>query len=226
MMNNCNKLINSLVLVVAILLVGYVIALSQEEFLMKNGLNWDVAEVEMILFSNLLFFHQLGNEHVLVSVQEQQGETSNNVISFQNGLNNSAYIQQAGSGLDTRIEQHNVSNEANIWSIGINIQTTVKQIGDGNKINSYIENSGNVFRSASLLQEGNFNKIELSLIGDGFTDHSLEQSVSISQYGNRHEVKAFMEPFYNPLEITQTPGTNGEGMKIDVSTSTFSFPTK
>lgn len=225
-MNNCKKLIYSLVLVILISLSVNVVALSQEEFIMKDVLNGVVKEVEMMLFSNLLFLHQHGNENDLVSVQEQQGGTSNNVISLQNGLKNYAYVQQSGSGLDTRIEQHNVSNEANILLIGSNIQTTVKQDGEGNLINSYIENAGNVFRSASLLQEGNFNIIELSLIGDEFTDHSLEQTIIINQYGNQHEVKALMEPFSSPLEINQTPGLNGEGMKIDVSTSTFSFPMK
>jgi hypothetical protein len=175
---------------------------------------------------NSLSLNRVQDRNHIVTFQEQQKISTNILGVFQEGSQNSIYIDQSGSFLETRFLQYKSNNEANLWSVGEKIKVAVKQDGDGNKINSYIENSRNVFRSASLLQEGNFNKIELSLIGDGFTDHTIEQTIIINQYGNQHEVKAFMEPFYNPLEITQTPGTNGEGMKIDVSTSTFSFPTK
>ena len=178
------------------------------------------------IIQNLTVIRQVQDENQINSIQEQQGSASNHVLVNQNGTGNRGYIEQTGSGLETYLWQYNANNEANLWSVGENIHTSVKQDGEGNVINSYIENTGLVLRSAALVQEGNDNRIDLSLKGDGFGANAAEQTVVINQKGNQHEVKAFMEPFSAPLEINQTPGVNGEGMKIDVSTSTFSFPMK
>ena len=104
--------------------------------------------------------------------------------------------------------------------------TSVKQNGERNLVNSFIENYGVSLRSAMLLQEGNQNRIDLSLKGDGFSNNRTEQTVIINQYGNQNEVQAFMEPFSAPIEINQYPGFRGEGMKVNISTSTFNFPMK
>lgn len=202
--------------------IGQVI--SDEEVI--ELLNGHVLQLDNLTNSNLSFIRQVGDENTAISIQEQQGSASNHVLVNQNGTGNRGYIEQPGSGLETYLWQYNANNEANLWSVGENIHTSVKQDGEGNVINSYIENTGLVLRSAALLQEGNDNRIDLSLKGDGFGGNAAEQTVVINQNGNQHEVKAFMEPFSAPLEINQTPGVNGEGMKIDVSTSTFSFPMK
>lgn len=145
---------------------------------------------------------------------------------LQNGNRNSGIIEQIGSGLNTYLLQDGSFNESNLWSEGNNIHTQIKQNGDGNIINSYIENDGVDLRSATLLQKGNQNRIDLSLIGNGFDNNPVAQTVIINQFGSQHEVKAFMEPFSAPVEITQYPGIGGEGMKVNISTSTFNFPMK
>jgi len=189
-------------------------------------LNSREIQIDNPIIQNLTVIRQVQDENQIISFQEQLGGLSNHVLVNQDGTGNRGYIEQTGSGVETRLWQYNSNNEANLWSVGESIHTQVKQDGDGNVINSYIENTGLVLRSASLLQEGNNNRIDLSLKGDGFGENAATQTAVISQYGNRHEVKAIMEPFSAPLEITQTPGTNGEGMQINVSTSTFSFPMK
>jgi hypothetical protein len=187
-------------------------------------LNSRIIQMDNPIIQNLTVIRQVQDENQIISIQEQQGSASNHVLVNQNGIGNRGYIEQTGSGLETYLWQYNANNEANLWSVGENIHTSVKQDGEGNVMNSYIENTGLVLRSAALLQEGNDNRIDLSLKGDGFGGNAAEQTVVINQNGNQHEVNAFMEPFSAPLEINQTPGVNGEGMKIDVSTSTFSFP--
>lgn len=145
---------------------------------------------------------------------------------LQNGNRNSAIIEQIGTSLNTYLSQDGSFNESNIKSEGNNIHTQIKQKGDGNVINSYIENYGVNLRSATLLQNGNQNMIDLSLKGDGFGNNLVEQKLKINQYGNKHELEVVRNPFSTPIEINQYAGAGGEGMKVEISTSTFNFPMK
>ena len=176
--------------------------------------------------SNLSFIRQVGDENRSISIQEQEGVVPNLLMMNQEGIRNSSYIEQTGLEIQTYLWQYNLANEANVWSAGKNIMTSVKQNGERNLVNSFIENYGVSLRSAMLLQEGNQNRIDLSLKGDGFSNNRTEQTVIINQYGNQNEVQAFMEPFSAPIEINQYPGFRGEGMKVNISTSTFNFPMK
>lgn len=198
--------------------------ISEEEVI--ELINGHVLELDNLTNSNLSFIRQIGNKNTARSIQEKEGVVYNLVMINQDGIENTGYIEQTGSELKTYLWQYNLDNEANLWSIGKNILTSVKQQGEGNIINSYIENDGGNQRSATLLQRGNQNRIDLSLIGNEFENNPIEQTAIINQYGNQHEVKAFIEPFTAPLEINQYSGMGGEGMKVEVSTSTFNFPMK
>ncbi len=202
--------------------IGQVI--SEEEVI--ELLNGHVLNLDNQSSSNLSFIRQVGDKNTAVSIQGQEGVVSNLVMMNQDGIENKSYIEQNGAEIKTYLWQYNSANEANLWSLGQNIQTSVKQNGEGNIVNSYIENYGVNLRSATLFQEGNQNRIDLSLKGNGFGNNLVEQTVIINQFGNQHEVQAFMEPFSAPIEINQYPGIGGEGMKVNVSTSTFNFPMK
>ncbi|MEX2595232.1 MAG: hypothetical protein WD426_20890 [Anditalea sp.] len=173
---------------------------------------------------NSAIIQQVGENQQAITIQEQTGYQPNFFILSQKGYGNSGFIEQAGTGLNSRVIQRGNRNETNLWSIGQNINTFSSQVGDGNVINSYIKDEGITPRSASLIQEGNQNRIDLSLMGNGIESHTMDQHVRITQQGNQHEISALMEPFSAPFEITQTPGANGEGMKVNVSTSQFNFP--
>ena len=202
--------------------IGQVI--SEEEII--ELINGQVLQLDNLPNSNLSFIRQIGAENTATSIQEKEGMVANLAIINQDGIRNTGYIEQTGSELKTYLGQYNLNNEANLWSVGGNIRTTVKQDGEGNIINSYIENDRLNLRTAMLLQEGNDNIIDLSLKGDGFGSSLAEQAVIINQFGNQHEVKALMNPFSSPFEINQYPGIGGEGMKVNISTSTFNFPMK
>lgn len=202
--------------------IGQVI--SEEEII--ELINGHILQFNNRSNSDLSFVRQVGDKNRATSIQEQEGILSNLLIINQYGIENVGYIEQIGYELKTYLWQYNLNNEANLWSVGGNIRTTVKQEGDGNIINSYIENYGVNSRSATLLQDGNGNRIDLSLRGDGFDNNLAEQAVIINQFGNQLEVKALMEPFSTPIVINQYSGSRREGMKVNISTSTFDFPMK
>ena len=199
----------------AIPIIGQVV--SEEEVV--ELLNGHILQLDNQTNKNLSFVRQVGIKNSAVSIQEQGGIVSNLVMMNQDGIANAGYIEHSGSELTTHLWQYNIGNEANLWLVGKNILTSVKQNGERNVVNSYIENDGVNKRSATFLQEGNQNKIDFSLIGS----HPMEQVAIINQYGNQHQVEAHMEPSSAPFTIDQH---GAEGMKVNVSTSAFNFPMK
>lgn len=210
--------------IVLVLLIVYVGALpiigqvvTEEEVV--ELLNGHILQLDNQTNKNLSFIRQVGSKNSAISIQEQGGIISNLVMMNQDGIANAGYIEHSGSELTTHLWQYNIGNEANLWLIGKNISTSVKQNGEKNVVNSFIENDGVNKRLATFLQEGNQNKIDFSLIGS----HPIEQVAIINQYGNQHQVDAHMEPLSVPLIINQQ---GAEGMKVNVSTSAFNFPMK
>lgn len=165
------------------------------------------------------FIQQIGDENSATYIQKQEEITPNQLFMTQYGIGNIGYTEQIGSELTTHLWQYNIGNEANLWLVGKNILTSVKQDGERNVVNSYIENDGVNKRSATFLQEGNYNRIDFSLRAS----HPMEQVAIINQYGNQHQVEAHMEPSSAPFTIDQY---GAEGMKVNVSTSAFNFPMK
>lgn len=198
--------------------------ISDEE--MQDLLNSSEIQVGNPIISNFMLIRQIDQNNTIDVTQNQQGVWQNTVLFNQNGAGNSGYINQTGSGIETNLWQYKSGNEANLWSEGENIKMEVKQDGNDNSISSFIENYFLVSRSAYLLQQGNNNRIELALFGDGIPSVSDAQQVQISQTGNDHSVDAVLENSFAPITITQTPGVNGEGMPVNISNSTFAFPSK
>jgi len=192
----------------------------------KDLLNSSKMEIENPLISNFALIRQINEANSFYGLQSQEGSLQNNILVNQRGINNSGFINQSGSGLETKLWQYKTSNEANLWSDGKDITMEVKQYGNDNSINSFIENYFLVSRSAYLHQNGNNNRIELALFGNGIPVKVDAQQVQISQTGNDHSIDAVLENTFAPISITQTPGVNGEGMQVNISNSDFYFPTK
>lgn len=199
----------------ALPIIGQVV--SEEEVV--ELLNGHILQLDNQTNKNLSFVRQVGSKNSAVSIQEQGGIVPNLVMVNQDGIANTGYIEHSGSELTTHLWQYNIGNEANLWLVGKNILTSVKQDGERNVVNSYIENDGVNKRSATFLQEGNYNRIDFSLRAS----HPMEQVAIINQYGNQHQVEAHMEPSSAPVTIDQY---GAEGMKVNVSTSAFNFPMK
>jgi len=193
--------------------------ISSEE--MQDLLNSSEIQVDNPIISNFMLIRQIDQDNTIDVIQNQQGSVQNTILLNQNGADNTGYIQQSGSGLQTSLWQYKSSNEANLWSEGENVTQEVKQDGNDNTINSFIENYSLVSRSAYLLQQGNNNRIQLALFGDGIPQSNDAQQVQITQTGNDHSVDAILENSFAPITITQTPGVNGEGMQLNISNSAW-----
>lgn len=220
-----------MIVLFAFIILDVVYANSQESLEQTDVINLEelmnghVHKVDELLYSNLSFIHQIGDENIVSSIQQQKGSNANSIKVEQLKKRNIAYIKQRGSGHTTSLFQNGYSSEVNLELIGKNICTTVFQQGDENSINSYIENLENISFSATFLQKGNNNNIKLGVMV-GELKESVDQYINIEQYGNHHQAEAIFEPFSAPVEIIQTPGIGGEGMSISISNSAFGFPMK
>jgi len=175
---------------------------------------------------NFSLIRQIDQTNSISVIQNQQGSLQNTVLVNQDGQLNAGYIEQNGYSLQTQLWQFGSGNEASLWSEGNHINMEVKQDGNDNTINSFIENYVLVSRSAYLLQQGNNNRIELALFGDAVPTLSNAQELQISQTGNNHSLQANLENTFESFTVTQTAGINGEGMQVNISNSAFSFPMK
>lgn len=190
------------ILTIAILLLVNIMNVSGQsegDQELSELLNSQVIGMDNLFIRNLSIISQVQNENYVILFQEQKGTVTNNATVLQDGLNNTGRIHQTGSALETLLWQLSFGNVADLSSTGENITVSVNQ-------------------------EGNCNRIDLTLMGDGLMDPFSEQRVEILQVGNAHELKAHMESFNMPLQIEQIAGPGGEGMKIDVSSSAFALP--
>lgn len=185
-------------------------------------LDGQILQTESPLFYNQAIIQQQGTENSVVSLQQQQGQALNFIQMQQSGTANSGYISQTGWDLSSRMLQQGQNNEANLWSEGGHVNMEIRQTGNENTIFSYIKNPSEFEKQAFLMQEGNNNRIELALFGNGVP--TADQTVKITQQGNGFEATALMESFNAPIEITQKAGPGGGEMSVNVSVSDFSFP--
>lgn len=190
------------------------IELSEFEFVQnENPVNFD---------NNII--QQIGDNHKIISLQQNSGICGIQILSSQQGNGNSGYVRQSGDNHKTTLRQAGQYNIASLWQEGSFTDFETLQTGDENIINSYVNNTGLFEKTAFLIQNGNRNRIDLALFGDEVPTAS--QSVKIIQEGDGFGAKAFMESTNFPIEITQKAGPGGGEMKVDVSTSYFSFPMK
>jgi hypothetical protein len=227
-MNRLKYFYVCLILVLLFVSGGYTSVFAQNcEDELRELLDGHVSQVNDLLYSNLSFIQQTGSENSVVTIQEQQGLLSNSVNVEQLNQGNSAYIEQTGSGHGTLLLQNGNGNEANLWSVGKLSLTIVKQEGNANSINSYIDNQKILPKGALLIQNGDNNSIDFALLGnDGIWSDSWPRVAFIKQNGNDLEVTALFDSYDCPVYIEQQSGPKGGGMKIDVSTTDFAFPMK
>lgn len=207
------KMKNRLLFLINLLLVGTIFHLTAQEN-------------EMINF-NRAFINQIGYYNIIKSIQHQEGTSGNLIDASQQIENQSAYIEQLGTGLKTILRQENAGNAANIRSFGQNITQIVTQTGTGNMINSWIENSTMNAKEARLYQQGMNNVINLSVKGALKGEGMEPIPIAITQEGNDFMVSALMDPYAKPIEVHQYNGMAG-GMEVQIRTDRgiSVFPTK
>jgi hypothetical protein len=195
---------------------------SEEEIANLTGAN--IPEMESRQNINQVIIQQIGDNNKIISLQQNSGIYGTQILFSQQGSGNSGYVLQSGDNHKTTMRQTGQNNVASLWQEGSFTDVEARQTGDDNTINSYIKNTGLFEKTAFLMQNGKNNCIDLAIFGNEIPTTS--QSVKITQEGDGFGAKAFMESYNFPIEITQKAGPGGGDMKVDVSTSYFSFPMK
>jgi minor curlin subunit len=186
----------------------------------------EVFNSQQLQSNNLSHIQQIQDGNYIFTLQEQHGDLINNILVYQDGVKNMGEINQNGTGHSTSLLQNGNNNEANLLSTGQLTSTVVNQNGDWNKVNFSIENKDDFLKAAQVLQTGNNNLVDLKITGSRLFWESDVKDAVVAQTGNNHSFSAVLDSYKSPIVVNQQAGPNGEGMKVDISTSDFYFPNK
>ena len=185
----------------------------------------DIPGIEDLHYSNLAYIRQTGNQNNMVTFQQNLGTPSNQILTKQLGERNFGTVTQTGNDHEISLLQNGTGNEARLNFDGSLTFAEVRQSGNENSIYSNLNNFSKQIHSVMLGQEGNSNKIELTVLGNIFNPEN-DYTISVQQTGNDLAFQGNYESGMLPVEITQKSGINGGGMSVTVSTSAFYFPMK
>ncbi|MCH7398370.1 hypothetical protein MM236_10235 [Belliella sp. DSM 107340] len=170
---------------------------------------------------NVSVIQQVGGQNSATIFQIPQDIQAGNFAQImQNGNLNTSVLRQFGYNLNTVSIQTGNNNQGTIRSVGENINISTTQRGNENSITADVENLGIFTRTVLLEQSGNRNEINLDFL-NGSTLGSSNESVRISQRGNQQQLNLSLDNAAGPVEISQTPGIDGQGMQVNVVTSVF-----
>jgi len=186
------------------------------ELINNRAINWEFPVV-----SDRLQLDQVGNNNQLTAIQQLDDNTSYILTAKQEGNENKGYIKQEGKGHESVLLQNGYSNEASLWSLGSNTQNFVQQKGNGNSINSLIENYNFNARATTSIQVGNVNRIDLQM-NDAHADNNL-LGLLVIQKGSGNSALLSLDNIQSPyLKVEQ----KGSGAAVSITQSAFNFPMK
>lgn len=166
---------------------------------------------------DVLQIEQIGNNNQLTAIQQLTQSGSYVFQTLQKGDNNMGYTYQSGVGHELILNQNGNNNEANLQSIGSNTKNFVQQEGSYNFVNSFIENTSLESRTATSVQIGDKNSINLQL-----PDNNTNKSLMVLQTGTGNSADLLLNQFDAPsLKVEQTGGAT-----VLITQSDFNFPTK
>ncbi len=168
-----------------------------------------------LLLSQDVLLQQISNKEYFSFLQAGEMDISNKAI-----------INQIGNNHNTRLQQNGSGNEANLLSTGLSTSTEINQNGDWNKVLFSLENKDDFLKAAQVLQTGNNNLVDLKITGNRLFGETDTKDAVITQNGNNNSFSGVMESYKSPIIVNQQAGPNGEGMKVDISTSDFYLPMK
>ncbi|GAB2631189.1 hypothetical protein [Belliella aquatica] len=185
--------------------------------------NINAIQLEVGASENVAIIRQLGNQNNATIFQNPAGMQSGNFVQiFQNGNRNSSIITQQGAGLRTESSQNGTSNSSNFASSGENINITASQSGSMNNINATVQNNTIWNKSLILDQNGSNNQINIEFLnGTILGSELLGTPFRITQSGSRQDLNLNFDNSNSPVNITQTPGSGGRGMQVNITTSAF-----
>jgi hypothetical protein len=196
-----------------------------EETILTPGETVELISGQIIDFgysviNDMLQLQQIGNNNQITAIQQLNGNTQFILTANQEGTGNIGYINQSGNGHESSLVQNGNTNVANLWSVGSQTQNFVQQEGIGNQVNSFIENYNSQSRTATSIQIGDGNKLNLQL-PDNNSENSLI-GIMVLQTGAGNSADLYLDHFEAPyLKVEQTGGA-----AISITHSAFNFPTK
>ena len=200
--------------------------LKAQEITIDELLNSEEIQLENPVISDLLKMTQIQSDYV-VNQFINVAETDMNISAIeQEGYYNLATVGQNGHGHISLLSQKGTNNQAFLLSSGKYTSQFVTQNGDGNIIDSRVENQGWIPKVAVLKQKGSNNSINLDMTGNGVFQEGWPVAAYISQAGNDLGINAVFDRYESPLFINQQSGPTGGGMQLNITTSDFYFPMK
>jgi hypothetical protein len=181
-----------------------------------------ITDLGFLGINDVLQVNQIGNSNRITAIQQLSDNSSYILTAVQDGNSNTGYIKQDGNNHKSVLFQKGDANDASLWSIGSGTQNFVKQEGNGNQLQSYIENDNLASRIATSVQSGDNNKIDLQLIDINASNPIT--GVEVIQNGSNNFTELALDQFEAPyLKITQT---GNSAPPVSVTHSAFSFPVK
>ncbi len=220
---------NNLLVIIYFLLVSFAVTAQEEEStsVLSAGetmelISGHVIFLEIPVENDILQLNQLGNENQLTAIQQLDDVSDYILNATQQGNRNIGYVNQEGNNHESVLFQNGDLNNASLWSVGAKTQNIVKQDGDGNMVNSYIENFNLLNRVASSVQIGDKNRIDLQLWDTNSSNPLM--GVEVIQNGSNNLAGLSLEHYDAPyLKIEQT---GNSAPPVTITHTDFSFPLK
>lgn len=180
----------------------------------------DIIEFDNPIMKDVVHLQQIGNQNELSILQQIDNRATYILTAEQIGNKNIGYIDQNGDNHESLLLQRGNSNTANLWSIGSSTHNSVYQDGHNNQVDSFIQNQLPATKSATSIQQGNNNFINLNFLS-GVIDPT-PNGMLIDQGGTGNMADVTIDNFNVPyLKIEQTGGA-----KVIINNSDFNYPMK
>jgi hypothetical protein len=124
------------------------------------------------------------------------------------GLPNIGWIEQRITAHELLLQKIGDINFINFIQRGDFSQFIIGQSGTGNVIDAYVFNNRGRSAAGRIVQEGNYNQVELMLLG--------AKEIDIVQRGDYHILNAIISGGEGSLRIYQQGGVVGNGMSVNV----------
>jgi hypothetical protein len=180
----------------------------------------DFIDFEMPVVNDVVQLRQVGNLNQLTAIQQLENPSVYILTAQQNGNNNTGLLTQSGDNHESLLLQKGNLNSANLSSKGSLTQNWVYQDGNGNQVESLIENYTLNQKSTTSIQEGNNNEVMLNFIS--VYENPTPNGLFINQDGNNNMADITIDNYNIPdIKIEQMGGA-----KVIIQNSDFNYPLK
>jgi hypothetical protein len=173
-------------------------------------LNVNAIAIKDLESKKLAYVEQIKEVKPARSVRKDFSLIFNNNQLSQSGLSNREWVKQKDGSIELLLQQIGDINFINFIQRGDFSNFIIGQSGTGNVLDAYIFNQAGRRSSGKIIQDGNYNQIEMLIFGGNELD--------IFQKGDNHSLNVLISGENSYLRIYQEQGMRGEGMRLNVFT--------